>query len=466
MIIHQLNFFHHQKDEYFLIDNEISFRAISTAGEIMTVYICNVCDLYILDDEEGDPNTGIKPNTPLDSIPDSWRCPVCGATKEALVEVGEKDIKTVKKKYSEHLSKSKSVSKASKDAGNNLTLADVRAKATEKLTGICSVNKVCDGDPSRLCMGQKYGQPIGLGGAGKGLAFTANVKALDKVKLKQRLITPHHEPELAIMFFEQELSMPIMASSLSGVKASMGGSIAEKEFAKAVLTGCMEMDTIGWIGNTSDDGQETTGVEMVKKVGMGIPIFKPQKNDRLIELINMAEEAGALAVGVDLDGVGSTNWERAGKPGYRKSMDELKELVDSTDLPFITKSIMSVDDALDAVDAGVAGIDVSNHGGRILDSTLGVADVLPEIVTAVKGDVIITAGGGVRTGYDVLKMLALGADGVLIGRDIVRAVLGGGAEGVKLHLKYLVSDLRRGMLLTGCNTIKDIDERILDTMLD
>jgi isopentenyl diphosphate isomerase/L-lactate dehydrogenase-like FMN-dependent dehydrogenase len=179
-------------------------------------------------------------------------------------------------------------------------------------------------------------------------------------------------------------------------------------------------------------------------------------------LIKLAEDAGAIAVGVDLDGVGSTNWERAGKPVYRKTTSELQELVDSTELPFIAKSIMSVVDALSAVDAGVSGIDVSNHGGRILDSTRGVAEVLLEIVAAVSGKVTITAGGGVRTGFDVLKMLALGANGVLIGRDIVRSVMGGGAEGVKLHFNYLRSDLRRGMLLTSCNSIKNINDNILD----
>jgi isopentenyl diphosphate isomerase/L-lactate dehydrogenase-like FMN-dependent dehydrogenase len=118
------------------------------------------------------------------------------------------------------------------------------------------------------------------------------------------------------------------------------------------------------------------------------------------------------------------------------------------------------------LDSGVACIDVSNHGGRILDSTRGVAEVLPEIVQAIsfdeKKNLIITAGGGVRTGYDVFKLLALGADAVLIGRDMVRAALGGGPVGVKLHFNYLQSDLRRSMLLTSCNKITDITEKNLD----
>jgi isopentenyl diphosphate isomerase/L-lactate dehydrogenase-like FMN-dependent dehydrogenase len=175
----------------------------------------------------------------------------------------------------------------------------------------------------------------------------------------------------------------------------------------------------------------------------------------------MAEKAGANAVGVDVDGCGSTVWEKWGKPVYKKSASDLKELVDSTDLPFIVKGIMCVEDAQEVIDIGIAGIDVSNHGGRVLDSTKGVAEVLPEIVKAVGGKVTVTAGGGVRTGFDVLKMLALGADSVLIGRDIVRAALGGGSAGVKLHFKYLKSDLRRAMLLTNCRSVDDIDEEVL-----
>ncbi|UCF07669.1 MAG: alpha-hydroxy-acid oxidizing protein, partial [Thermoplasmata archaeon] len=142
---------------------------------------------------------------------------------------------------------------------------------------------------------------------------------------------------------------------------------------------------------------------------------------------------------------------------------DIKELVDATELPFIVKGIMSVEDAQLAVNVGCSGIDVSNHGGRVLDSTRGVADVLPEIAKAVEGKVTITAGGGVRTGFDVLKMLALGANAVLIGRDIVRAAIGGGREGVRLHFEYIKSDLRRAMIMTSCNNVSEIDDKIIDS---
>jgi isopentenyl diphosphate isomerase/L-lactate dehydrogenase-like FMN-dependent dehydrogenase len=342
-----------------------------------------------------------------------------------------------------------------------MTLTEVRRNSKDKLKGVCGVYKVCDGQPGKLCVGQKYGEPIGMGGAGKGLGFWANTKELDEIKLIPRLITPHFEPKMKTSIFGHDIEIPILSSSLSGVKASMGGSISEFEFACSVLSGAKDAGTLGLIGNTAIDGEELTGIKAVENVGHGIPILKPQSNQRLLELIIMAEKAKAYAVGVDVDGCGSTVWEKWGKPVYKKSASDLKELVDSTDLPFIVKGIMCPEDALEVMDLGIAGIDVSNHGGRVLDSTQGVAEVLPEIVNAIKGKVTITAGGGVRTGFDVLKMLALGADGVLIGRDIVRAALGGGSQGVKLHFDYLRGDLRRGMLLTNCKSIDDIDGRIL-----
>jgi 4-hydroxymandelate oxidase len=342
-------------------------------------------------------------------------------------------------------------------------LSHVREKARERMKGFCGVYKVCDGDPSRLCQGIKYGEPIGMGGVGKGLSFTVNVASLDRIKLKTRIISPHMEPDMRTRIYGQDLSLPAMPSSVSGTKASMGGSVSELKFAEAVLRGAKDAGTLGWIGNTSDEGQELAGIRGLETVGTGVTIFKPQSNPRLLELIDMAEKAGAVAVGVDIDGVGSTNWERHGKPVYRKSVKDLSELADSTDLPFIVKGVMSIDDAEAAMDAGVQGVDVSNHGGRALDSTRGVAEVLPEISARINHRVTITAGGGVRTGFDVMKLLALGADGVLLGRPVIRAAIGGGAAGVKSHFDYIGSDLRRGMILTSTNSVKEVDRNILDS---
>jgi isopentenyl diphosphate isomerase/L-lactate dehydrogenase-like FMN-dependent dehydrogenase len=102
------------------------------------------------------------------------------------------------------------------------------------------------------------------------------------------------------------------------------------------------------------------------------------------------------------------------------------------------------------VEAGIDGIVVSNHGGRVLDHTPGTAEVLPRIAASVKGRVAIIADGGVRTGVDMLKMLALGADCVMIGRPYIVAAVGGGAEGVRAYTAMYRDQLEQAMIMTGC----------------
>jgi isopentenyl diphosphate isomerase/L-lactate dehydrogenase-like FMN-dependent dehydrogenase len=167
-----------------------------------------------------------------------------------------------------------------------------------------------------------------------------------------------------------------------------------------------------------------------------------------------------IAVGVDVDGAGSVPMAMKGQPVFRKSVDELKELVHSTRLPFIIKGISSEEDAHAALETGCRVVSISNHGGRTLDSMPGIAEVLPRLVPILKGKVIITADGGVRTGFDVIKMLALGADFVMVGREMIRAALGGGPEGVRAELEFLAKDLHKAMIMTSCNSLAEISGRI------
>ncbi len=169
------------------------------------------------------------------------------------------------------------------------------------------------------------------------------------------------------------------------------------------------------------------GVTIVgENEGWGIPIFKPHSQEKLIQLFQLADELNVIAIGVDLDGAGSMFWTNSENSLYRKSETELQELVDCTKKPVIFKGIMSVEDAVNVVDSGASACYVSNHGGRVLDCGKGVADVLPEIAMEVSGKITIMADGCVRTGFDVLKVLALGADIVLIGRPLaMMSVVGG-----------------------------------------
>jgi 4-hydroxymandelate oxidase len=314
-----------------------------------------------------------------------------------------------------------------------MTLEDVRNEARRKLKGICGVYRDCDGLPIRLCQGQSYGSPIGIGGTGAGFSFSNNIKALSKIHLKMRLLGPHFSPDTTTTLFGKKVSMPVYGAPASG-NNSFGGDkvITEEEFCRATVLGCKEAGTVAWRGDAINYSLEKSyGLDAIKEAGgLGIKISKPRDQDTIKQFIKKTHKSGAIAFGVDVDGCGLYVTTGYDLPLYRKSIDELRELRDSTSLPFIIKGLMCVEDAVAALNAGADAIVVSNHGGRILDHTPGTADVLPEIVSAVKGKALILVDGGIRTGYDVLKMLALGADGVLIGRDIIRAAVGGGKEGV------------------------------------
>lgn len=338
-----------------------------------------------------------------------------------------------------------------------MDVPEAREKARERMKGFCAVYKVCDGQPERLCQGIKYGKALGMGGIGKGLTFTANVEALDRLHLKSRLISAHREPEMKSSFLGHEVAFPIFCTSMSGVKISMGGAISELEFARAVMRGCRASGTIGFMGDTAETFADRPGLQAIREAGgWGVQIFKPREQKVLLGLIQEAQAAGAIAVGVDLDGAGSVAMGLKGQPVFRKSVNELKELVQSTSLPFILKGITSEEDAAAALETGCKVVAVSNHGGRTLDSMLGIADVLPRLVPILKGKVIITADGGIRTGFDALKMLALGADFVMAGREFIRAAIGGGAEGVAAEAGFLSQDLRKAMIMTGCNSLSEI----------
>ncbi|MFW9952115.1 MAG: alpha-hydroxy-acid oxidizing protein [Candidatus Thorarchaeota archaeon] len=271
-------------------------------------------------------------------------------------------------------------------------------------------------------------------------------------------------PDTSYEFFGNKLSMPILAASVAGVD-SFGGEdvISEKEFCRAVVLGCKKAGTVGWRGDSYTYSLKNTfGLDAIAEAkGWGVKIVKPREQDLIKKFYKKAEEIGAIAVGTDLDGCDSFAMTNYNQPVFRKNVNELKELVMSTSLPVIFKGIMCVEDALVAKEVGAAAIVVSNHGGRVLDHTPGTADILPLIVKELKNKIPIFVDGGIRTGYDVLKMLALGAKGVLIGRDVVRAAVGAGIYGVKTHMKYMQKTLSKAMKMTGCKSLNDISDDII-----
>lgn len=140
---------------------------------------------------------------------------------------------------------------------------------------------------------------------------------------------------------------------------------------------------------------------------------------------------------------------------------DIETLVASTKLPVVLKGIMSPQDALTAIECGVAAIAVSNHGGRTLDTLPATIEALPRIADAVAGRVPLLVDGGIRRGTDVLKALALGARAVMIGRPCIHGLAVGGVAGVAHVLGLLRAELEVAMTLTGCASIADINRSVI-----
>jgi len=337
----------------------------------------------------------------------------------------------------------------------SMNMQTVRENARRKLKGFCRVCPVCDG---RICAGEVPG----MGGLGAASSFRANIEALARIRLQMRTIHPVKEPRLSFSLWGKTLAMPILVAPLTGSTYNMGGALTEEEFVAELAAGALQAGTITMTGDGADPTMFGSGLAAGKaNRASTIAIIKPRAQEVIIRYLREAEAVGVLATGMDVDGAGLVTMAMKGQPVGPKTFEELREVIGATQLPFIVKGVMTVDEAEAAVRAGAAAIVVSNHGGRVLDSVPGAAEVLPEIADRVKGKVIIFADGGVRSGVDVLKLLALGADAALIGRPMITAAYGGGREGVALALNQFKNELFQAMLLTGTADVGQVARSIL-----
>ena len=321
---------------------------------------------------------------------------------------------------------------------------EIRQEARRKLGKVCPVCPVCNGV---VCAGQMPG----MGGLGTGASFKNNFAALAARKLNMRTLHTVAEPSLGVRVLGQDLALPVLGAAIGGAKINLNGVMRVEELAYALLAGSMAAGTLAMTPDGPDPEIWRAGLAALARAGgRGIPIVKPRPLADILERAKQAAAVGAVALGIDVDAAGILMMRRAGQPVGPKPLAELREIVAGINLPLVLKGVVTVEDAETAAAAGAAAIVVSNHGGRSLDHLAGTAEVLPEIAAAVKGKLTIFADGGVRAGVDVLKMLALGADAVLLGRPLAIAAVGGGAAGVELALRRLADELRTAMVLTAC----------------
>jgi 4-hydroxymandelate oxidase len=325
-----------------------------------------------------------------------------------------------------------------------LTERDVLAKARDRLRPTCHVCPECNGV---ACAGDSGG----IAGAGSGISFQNNFNALKRVKLVMRTVHEVTNADTSTTLFGQKISFPAVCAPMGPAATRFGKGISQEEWFDALVGGSVAAGTLGAVGDNLDYAIQDVkrNLEVIARYkGKSLYNSKPISNATITKWIPAIEATGAAFLSIDVD-------------SGPKSAPELGELVRAFRIPVVVKGIMTLDDATRCADAGVAGIVISNHGGRRLDHTPGVAEVLPAIASKMDGKLVIFADGCVHTGVDVLKYLALGADVVMVGRHILRAAYGGGPKGVTLFLDNMRTDLARAMVLTGVSTVSKIDNSVI-----
>src|SRR5438093_1748734 len=336
------------------------------------------------------------------------------------------------------------------------------------------------------------------GGAGAEDTMRANLAAFRRWRIVPRMLRDVGVRDLRVSLFGSELAAPLLLGPV-GVQAIVheDGELATAR-AAAALGLPMVLSTAA--SRTMEDVAEALG-----EAPGWYQLYWPNDRELAASFLHRAEAAGYGAIVVTLDtfmlawrprdlagaylpflkGVGIANY--LADPTFRAALerppeedpqaavgrwalsysdptltwDDLRFLRENTSLPVLLKGILHPDDARKAVEHGVDGIVVSNHGGRQVDGSIAALDALPRVMSAVPDDFPVLLDSGVRTGADVVKALALGARAVLIGRPYVWGLAVGGEAGVRHVMRSLLAELDLTIALCGVRSVRDLSPDIL-----
>ena len=322
--------------------------------------------------------------------------------------------------------------------------------------GPCKACPVCDG---RACRNTVPGP----GAKGVGDVAIRNYSAWQNVRVNMDTICESGEPDTTLEMFGHSYRIPVFAGPVGAMQLHYGTKYTDLEYNDILVPACHDAGILAFTGDGTNPAVMVGACKAVKaNAGFGIPTVKPWDAGTIAEKMALVRATGAFAVAMDIDAAGLPFLKNMTPPAGSKSVAELKEIVALAGRPFIVKGVMTVKGALKAKEAGAAAIVVSNHGGRVLDQCPATAEVLPEIADALKGSgVKVLVDGGIRSGVDVFKALALGADGVLICRPFVTAVYGGGEEGVKCYIDKIAGELADTMQMCGAHSISEITREMV-----
>lgn len=338
------------------------------------------------------------------------------------------------------------------------------------------------------------------GGAADELTLRANVQAWQGIQLLPRVLTDRPGSHTQVQLLGRTLAHPVLVAPVAYQRlAHPDGELATALAAAAQGAGMVVSTQASTpLEQVAQAYQHMTGKAEGDADGtLWFQLYLQPQRDVTRQLLSRAEAAGyqAIVLTVDAPVHGARDRERrAGfrlPPGIRAvnlapppqpqqhpkqhpaplaegstpplpafdtvlhhapTWADVRWLVQATHLPVLLKGILHPDDARLALDCGVAGVIVSNHGGRTLDTALPTAHALPAVAQAVGSQIMVLVDGGIRRGTDVVKALALGADAVLVGKPCVYGLAHGGAVGVAHTIRLLRDEFQMALALCGCAT--------------
>ena len=321
------------------------------------------------------------------------------------------------------------------------------------------------------------------GGAADEITLRANRAAWDALALRPRVLRPLAGLSLAGRLLGHAMPCPMLVAPMAHQRlAHPDGELATAVAAAAVGAGLV-------LSQQSNTPLEAVASHYLADRDRGPFWFQLHalgERGWLRELIARAEVAGVEALVLTVDAPLNGVRDRERRAGFAlpaglatphlppqravnleqllaqaPSWDDVTWLQANSRLPLLLKGVTHPMDAAQACALGVAGLIVSNHGGRVLDTVPASAELLPEIAAAVAGRCALLVDGGIRRGTDVLKALALGADAVLIGRPVLHGLANAGASGVAHVLRLLQDELAAAMALCGLRQLAEIDKSCL-----
>ena len=330
--------------------------------------------------------------------------------------------------------------------------AEVLEQARRKIGPNCHVCPVCDG---RACGNLMPGP----GSKAPGNGAYDNYSAWRRIRVNMDTIVSGSETDPSVSLFGRTLSFPLLTAPIGSIQRQFNPQDDVSEFNDSCMAACHSRGILHAYGSGLEQRVWDRAVESSAKYGnTGIPVFNPDPDEKLRRLMDFSrskEEPAAMCMVVDSAGLPHYRNMMQGSGGFR-GVKELRVWKEYARGPLIIKGIMTVKGAYKAMEAGADAIIVSNHGGRVCSDAMATAEVLPEIAEAVNGRMKVLVDGGIRSGMDVFKALALGADACLICRPVLISWYGGGQEGIECYLDKIRSELEDTMRMCGARTVAEI----------